>query len=110
LVFTSAKNDVNCDAVLEYVEHCLYGHELKRPMQLERETLFVPAGSDSINKVNVDFSTQSLSKDVNEPFEEVIKIPKQIQAKRQRNQKVVSVRVRKCFSFASNNNNNHHHH
>lgn len=35
---------------------------------------------DSLAKIKVDFDNQNLTKDPDEPFEEIIKIPKRLQA------------------------------
>ena len=49
-------------------------------MQLqEKDSLFIPMGSDSMIKINVDFEGQNLTKDVDEAYEDVIRLPKRLQ-------------------------------
>ncbi len=86
----SAKRDKNCDILLQcihvlhalpYVQdlkHKLYGFEVNCKPSAEKEVLFFPAGYDSMKKIQVDFENQSLTKDPDEPYEEVIKIPKML--------------------------------
>jgi len=80
LIYTSAKKDKNCDVLLQYIKHLLYGFEFNEKIQLtEKDTIFIPIGADSITKINVDFENQTLTKDVDEPFEDIIKLPKRLQ-------------------------------
>lgn len=46
---------------------------------LEKELVFVPSGADSLTKINIDFENQNLTRDPEEPFEEIIKIPRRLQ-------------------------------
>lgn len=79
LVYTSYRNDVNCDVLLEYLEHLLYGFDFVHQPQLqERDMIFVPIGWDSPEKVTLDFESQRVCTDVNTPFEEVVKKPASI--------------------------------
>lgn len=81
LIYTSAKKDKNCDVILKYIKHVLYGLEFTtKPQLLEKDILFMPIGADSLAKIKVDFDNQNLTKDPDEPFEEIIKIPKRLQA------------------------------
>eukprot|EP00168_Porphyra_purpurea_P017993 TRINITY_DN6502_c0_g1_i1.p1 TRINITY_DN6502_c0_g1~~TRINITY_DN6502_c0_g1_i1.p1 ORF type:complete len:271 (-),score=59.39 TRINITY_DN6502_c0_g1_i1:32-844(-) len=76
LVYTSYRNGVNCDVLLEYLEHLLYGFDFVHQPQLqERDSIFVPIGWDSPEKVTLDFESQRVCTDVNTPFEEVVKKP-----------------------------------
>jgi dynein light intermediate chain 1 len=76
LLYTSAKRDKNCDVLRGYVKHLLYGLEFDAsPQLIEKDTVFVPAGWDSIEKIQIDFSSQSLTNDEEAPFVDVIRVP-----------------------------------
>jgi len=80
LIYASSKKDKNCDVLLQFIRHKLYGFDFVHKLQLvEKDTILMPSGADSIKKIPVDFENQNLSKDPEEPFEEVIKIPKRLQ-------------------------------
>lgn len=80
LIYTSAKKNINCDILGEYIRHKLYNFEFNHKLQLtEKDCTFVPIGVDSMAKINIDFANQNLTKDPDEPFEDVIKIPKRLQ-------------------------------
>jgi len=80
LIYTSAKKEKNCDVLLQYLRHKLYGFDfVYKAQELEKDTIFMPAGADSMAKIQVDFENQSLTKDSEEPYEEIIKLPKRLQ-------------------------------
>lgn len=80
LVYTSSRKDKNCDILLKYLKHILYGFEFNvKPQLLEKDILFVPIGADSVAKIKVDFDNQNLTRDPDEPFEDIIKLPKKFQ-------------------------------
>jgi dynein light intermediate chain 1 len=82
LIYTSAKKDKNCDVLLNYLRHKLYGFDFLHKLQLvEKDTILMPAGADSMIKIQVDFENQNLTKDPEEPYDEVIKLPKRLQAR-----------------------------
>jgi len=80
LMYTSAKKEKNCDALLQYLRHKLYAFDFNvKPQLVEKDTILVPAGADSITKIQVDFGNQNLTKDADEPYEEIIRVPKRLQ-------------------------------
>jgi hypothetical protein len=40
--------------------------------------MFIPSGYDSMAKIKIDFDSQTLTKEFDAPFEEIIKIPKSL--------------------------------
>jgi len=79
LLYCSAKKNRNCEILLPYIEYRLLGFEFPHKAQLlEKDILFVPSGIDSLNKIKIDFDNQPLSKDPDEPYQEVIAIPKRL--------------------------------
>lgn len=51
-----------------YVKHLLYALEFDAtPQLIEKDTIFVPAAWDSIEKIQIDFSSQSLTNDEGAP-------------------------------------------
>jgi len=86
LIYVSAKKDKNCDVLLQYIKHKLYGFEFHhKPQFQEKDIFFMPAGADSLVKINSDFENQNLSTDTEDLFEDVIKIPKIIQQDKESN-------------------------
>jgi len=80
LVYTSAKKNVNCDVLLQYIHHKLYNFDFTHKAQLmDKDSLLIPAGFDSVSKITTDFDNQDLTKDADDSFEEIIKIPKIVQ-------------------------------
>jgi len=74
LVFTSAKKDINTDLLMDYIEHRLFGMEFNyRSNLLENDSIFVPAGWDSAEKIQNDAKT--LRVDLSESFESIVKRP-----------------------------------
>lgn len=64
LIYTSAKRDKNCDLLRGYVKHLLYALDFDAsPQLIEKDTIFVPAGWDSIEKIQIDFNSQNLTRD-----------------------------------------------
>lgn len=47
---------------------------------IEKDVICVPAGADSMTKIQMDFDNQNLTRDADEPFEEVIRLPKRLQS------------------------------
>jgi dynein light intermediate chain 1 len=79
LLYVSAKRDKNCDILRGYVKHLLYGLNFEGSAQvIEKDTLFVPAGWDSLEKIKIDFDNQSVAKDQDYPFQEAIKVPSSV--------------------------------
>jgi len=76
LIYMSAKKDRNCDVLFQYIRHKLYGFELQIKPILEREVMFFPSGYDSFKKISVDFQNQNLTRDPDDLFEDIIKIPR----------------------------------
>lgn len=76
LIYTSAKKDQGVDIFREYVEDIFFSFGFDHAPQLvEKEAIFVPAGWDSLDKIELDFKSQKVSSDLEQPFEEVITIP-----------------------------------
>eukprot|EP00026_Physarum_polycephalum_P007546 Phypoly_transcript_07609.p1 GENE.Phypoly_transcript_07609~~Phypoly_transcript_07609.p1 ORF type:complete len:479 (+),score=89.37 Phypoly_transcript_07609:89-1525(+) len=74
LIFTSAKKDINTELLMDYVEHRLFGMEFNyRANLLENDSIFVPAGWDSSEKIQTD--AKNLHVDLSVPFETVVKRP-----------------------------------
>ena len=65
--------------LLNYIKHRLYGYDFVTKPSLDKETIFFPAGYDSMAKIKVDFQNQNLTKDPNDPFEEIIRLPKALE-------------------------------
>jgi len=81
LIYASArdKNTSNCDLFQEYFEHLLFNFDfVHQPQLVDKETLFVPIGWDSTDKIEMDFSNQSACSDPSTPFSEVITKPASI--------------------------------
>jgi len=79
LIYTSGKKNVNCDVLLSYLRHKLYGFEFVHKFDVtEKETVFVPSGADSMARIQLDFSNQNLTKDPEDSFDEIIKVPKRL--------------------------------
>jgi dynein light intermediate chain 1 len=84
LVYTSAKKDINCELLMEYIEHRLFAFEFHHHCQLlEKDSVFVPAGWDTISKISADFGNQNICKDPEEPYESVVKKPITIKRREQ---------------------------
>jgi len=80
LIYTSARDDINCELLLHYLQHRLYqkiSFELKEQFS-EKSGIFVPLGWDTSAKIELDFKEQNLTKDFDTPFEDIITPPKQI--------------------------------
>ncbi|KAM9994201.1 hypothetical protein ACTFIZ_005519 [Dictyostelium cf. discoideum] len=84
LIYTSARKEINCGVTLEYIENILFGFELKSKTQLiEKDQIFVPAGWDTLAKIQVDFENQKVCKDTDEPYENIVKKPSIIKRREQ---------------------------
>eukprot|EP01087_Luapelamoeba_hula_P005014 TRINITY_DN1510_c2_g1_i1.p1 TRINITY_DN1510_c2_g1~~TRINITY_DN1510_c2_g1_i1.p1 ORF type:complete len:542 (+),score=137.95 TRINITY_DN1510_c2_g1_i1:182-1807(+) len=76
LLYASAKRNSNCDILKSYLLHQLYGFEFSASAQLvDKDTIFVPSGWDSLPKIEIEFSNQKVCSDADLPFSEVIKRP-----------------------------------
>ncbi|KAF8778616.1 Cytoplasmic dynein 1 light intermediate chain 1 like protein [Argiope bruennichi] len=75
LLYLSVKEDRNCDILLKYILHKIYAFPFRIPaMFLEKDSIFVPAGWDSENKIQAlaeSLATIAFSS----PFEDVIVKP-----------------------------------
>jgi dynein light intermediate chain 1 len=91
LVYTSSKKDINCELLMDYIEHKLFGFEFRHTAQLlEKDSIFVPAGWDNKSKVLQDFSNQKICKDPDELYENVIRKPNIIKMREVVNIPVIS--------------------
>ena len=76
LVYTSTRQNINCNLLMEYIQNQLYEIDFASPAQVvEKESIFVPSGWDSLAKIQADFENQRLSSNPEEPFEAVIEFP-----------------------------------
>eukprot|EP01116_Phalansterium_solitarium_P021965 TRINITY_DN7063_c0_g1_i1.p1 TRINITY_DN7063_c0_g1~~TRINITY_DN7063_c0_g1_i1.p1 ORF type:complete len:503 (-),score=136.68 TRINITY_DN7063_c0_g1_i1:516-1853(-) len=79
LIYTSAKTMKNVDVLLHYIQFKLYGFEFGHRVELvEKDGIFMPAGADAPVRIQLDFDSQRLTKDAEEPFEEIITLPKNL--------------------------------
>jgi len=76
LIYVSAKKDRNCDVLLGLMKHKLYGFDFSVKPVFEKDVLFIPSGFDSMKKIQVDFQNQTLTRDPEDSFEDIIKVPK----------------------------------
>ncbi|XP_052899320.1 cytoplasmic dynein 1 light intermediate chain 2-like [Anopheles moucheti] len=54
LIYTSAKEDKNCDLLQNYLMHRLYGLPLRTSaLVVEKDAVLIPAGWDNISKINL---------------------------------------------------------
>ncbi|KAL6067712.1 Cytoplasmic dynein 1 light intermediate chain 1 [Balamuthia mandrillaris] len=61
LLYTSAKRNIQCSLLFNYLKHRLYNFEFHSPAQvLEKDSLFVPSGWDSLAKIDIDFKNQNI--------------------------------------------------
>ncbi|CDW56778.1 dynein intermediate chain [Trichuris trichiura] len=89
IVYTNAKEGRNCDTLYKYILHRIYGFPFTQAVSvLERDSVFVPAGWDTINKIKILEET-FVSVSSTESFEKCIRKP----ATRRTSQKEVVVRV-----------------
>jgi len=81
LIYTSARKDVNCKLCMGYIKNRMYGSYVTMTPQLyDKDSIFIPAGADSMNKIRADFAeNQSLTRDFDAPFHDVIPVPKSVQ-------------------------------
>jgi hypothetical protein len=76
LIYTSVKKNINIELLLHYLQHLLFGLNFEdKPQLFQKDSLFVPIGWDSIQKIEVDFQSQKLCTDPNIDFREVIVAP-----------------------------------
>ncbi|KFD52951.1 hypothetical protein M514_06261 [Trichuris suis] len=89
IVYTNAKEGRNCDTLYKYILHRIYGFPFTQAASvLERDSVFVPAGWDTINKIKI-LEEAFISVSSTESFEKCIRKP----AARRTSQKEVVVRV-----------------
>uniref|UniRef100_A0A5S6QEL4 Dynein light intermediate chain n=1 Tax=Trichuris muris TaxID=70415 RepID=A0A5S6QEL4_TRIMR len=89
VVYTNAKEGRNCDVLYKYILHRVYGFPFTHPVSvLERDSVFVPAGWDTINKIKILEET-FMSINSTEPFDLCILKP----ATRRASQKDGDVRM-----------------
>lgn len=75
LVYTSVKEDKNCDLFLKYAEHRLYGFPfLQQASVVERDAVFIPTGWDSEAKISILYPNMTTVKP-EDSFDEVIVRP-----------------------------------
>ncbi|GIX81918.1 cytoplasmic dynein 1 light intermediate chain 1 [Caerostris extrusa] len=75
LFYVSVKEDRNCDILLKYILHKVYSFPFRIPaMFLEKDSIFVPAGWDSENKI-IALAESLATIAFSSPFEEVIMKP-----------------------------------
>lgn len=61
---------------MEYIQNQLYEIDFASPAQVvDKESIFVPSGWDSLAKIQADFENQRLSTNPEEPYESVIEFP-----------------------------------
>ncbi|XP_022238580.1 cytoplasmic dynein 1 light intermediate chain 2-like isoform X1 [Limulus polyphemus] len=54
LVYTSVKEDKNCDLLYKYLVHKIYSFPFKTPALLvEKDSVFIPSGWDNKNKISI---------------------------------------------------------
>ncbi|EAA07717.6 AGAP002589-PA [Anopheles gambiae str. PEST] len=54
LVYTTVKNNINCDLLLQYLKHRIYGLPFGTSASVvEKDAVFVPAGWDSVQKISI---------------------------------------------------------
>eukprot|EP01102_Stenamoeba_stenopodia_P009650 TRINITY_DN2851_c0_g2_i1.p1 TRINITY_DN2851_c0_g2~~TRINITY_DN2851_c0_g2_i1.p1 ORF type:complete len:539 (+),score=189.16 TRINITY_DN2851_c0_g2_i1:35-1618(+) len=77
LIYLSAKKEQERVEILrEYIEDLFFGFGFDHTTNLlEKDTVFVPAGWDSLDKIMIDFKSQKVATDLDQPFEDVIKLP-----------------------------------
>ncbi|GBM54345.1 Cytoplasmic dynein 1 light intermediate chain 1 [Araneus ventricosus] len=75
LLYLSVKEDRNCDILLKYILHKIYSFPFRIPaMFLEKDSIFVPAGWDSENKIQaLAESLETIA--FSSPFEDVVVKP-----------------------------------
>ncbi|XP_015930089.2 cytoplasmic dynein 1 light intermediate chain 2-like [Parasteatoda tepidariorum] len=78
LFYVSVKEDRNCDILLKYILHKVYGFPFRIPaMFLDRDSIFVPAGWDSENKI-LTLAESLATIAFSSPFEDVIIKPSRL--------------------------------
>ncbi|XP_041763653.1 cytoplasmic dynein 1 light intermediate chain 1-like isoform X2 [Anopheles merus] len=54
LAYTSAKNNINCDLLFQYLKHRIYGLPFGTSASVvEKDAVFIPAGWDSVQKISI---------------------------------------------------------
>jgi dynein light intermediate chain 1 len=54
LIYSSIRKEINVELLLQYLQHLLFGMEFTHtPQLIQRDAIFVPAGWDSLNKIEV---------------------------------------------------------
>lgn len=73
LFYVSAKEDKNCDLLLKYVLHRAYAFPFRLPgVLVERDSILVPAGWDTPNKIRFMSEATLTTIPVSTPYEEVV--------------------------------------
>eukprot|EP00029_Vermamoeba_vermiformis_P012908 TRINITY_DN7857_c0_g1_i1.p1 TRINITY_DN7857_c0_g1~~TRINITY_DN7857_c0_g1_i1.p1 ORF type:complete len:482 (-),score=158.90 TRINITY_DN7857_c0_g1_i1:31-1476(-) len=76
LIYSSIRKEINVDLLLQYLQYLLFGMEFNHnPQLIQRDAIFVPAGWDSLNKIEIDFKNQKLTNNPDEEFEKIITVP-----------------------------------
>lgn len=98
LIYTSARKETNCSLLVDYIEHRLFGFELRQRAQLlEKDSIFVPFGWDSMTKIKLDFDNQKACRDMDEQFENVVKKPHFIKRREQTQSAVIAAEDDQAF-------------
>ncbi|ESO81920.1 hypothetical protein LOTGIDRAFT_223679 [Lottia gigantea] len=75
LIYTSVKEDRNCELLYKYLTHRIYGFPFtKPPYVVERDAVFVPCGWDNEKKISILYETMNTVKP-EDSFEDVIVKP-----------------------------------
>ncbi|XP_035210891.1 cytoplasmic dynein 1 light intermediate chain 1-like isoform X2 [Stegodyphus dumicola] len=81
LCYVSVKDDKNCDLLLKYILHKVYSFPFRIPaIFLEKDSVFVPAGWDSANKIRFLAETMTTIDALSAHFEDVIIKPGRLSA------------------------------
>lgn len=95
LIYTSAKKNINCDLIKEYLEHLFFKSKFKHQAQVvDKNEIFVPIGWDSLAKIKIDFENQKLCNDPETPYDQVIKCP---EVKQNEEKKLVTAENEQAF-------------
>uniref|UniRef100_A0A182U1E7 Dynein light intermediate chain n=1 Tax=Anopheles melas TaxID=34690 RepID=A0A182U1E7_9DIPT len=63
LVYTSVKNNINCDLLLQYLKYRIYGLPFGTSASVvEKDAAFIPAGWDSVQKISILYESLSSCK------------------------------------------------
>lgn len=77
MIYTSAKTGKNCDLLLEYIQSFLFQTSFNYPAQtIERESIFIPIGWDSLPKIKSEFILQ-----FDQVFQNILPFPELLKSK-----------------------------